>query len=351
MHSLQLVWQHVLQGGYLAVGTFFVLSGFVLGLSYASTEWNARSFVGYCAARYARVYPVYALSLLVLVPIIAADLQSANRPPEENAVLVANYGFVLQGWFGNPPVNWNTPAWSLSCELFFYLCFPLAALLIRNASWRRLLVICAVTLALPNLLTIWRVPQAWKPIYHFGDFLIGIAAARCYAVSLSRRWTGRGYWLYLPASVALFCLVGFPKIVPAWLNTNSAIRPFNALLLTGLALGGGLPVRALSTSAAAFLGRASYSMYILHIPVLWWFKRYFTGVWSNNVTALIYVTGVIAVSGVVSERVEEPANRKIRKWVTAWLSPLRPERAAPAADQAGALEPVSPQPEPATAYK
>ncbi len=322
MHSLPLIWQNVLHGGYLAVGTFFVLSGFVLGQSYAESAWDRRSLLKYCAARCARVYPVYALSLLVMLPIIAADLQIPERTGDElseKAALLANYGFVLQGWFHNLPVHWNTPAWSLSCEFFFYLCFPAAALLLRGAGLVRLSLLTLVALAIPNLLAAAHVPAALKPIYHTGDFLIGIVAARVFNDVLRSRWHGWGYWLYLPAAICGFILVAFPEIVPRNITLNSALRPFNALLLTGLALGGGFPVRWLSTQVAGFLGRASYSMYILHIPVLWWFKRYFTGVWTPNTTALIYITGVIAISGLVCERVEEPANKRIRDWVSAKL--------------------------------
>src|SRR5437899_12471554 len=53
-------------------------------------------------------------------------------------------------------------------------------------------------------------------------------------------------------------------------------------------------------------------MYILHIPLLWWYKRF----WLNpqTVSALIYLVGVVLISGVVFQLVEEPANRRIRRW-------------------------------------
>lgn len=324
MQSLPMLWQNVVHGGYLAVGTFFVLSGFVLGQSYSAASWDSRSLLRYCAARYARVYPVYALSLLVMLPIIAAELQMPERTGVEltgKAALVANYGLVLQGWFQNLPVHWNTPAWSLSCEFFFYLCFPAAAFLLRGAGWLRLGALTLLALVLPNLLNAAHVPSALKPLYHVGDFLIGIAAARFFNEVLRERWTGLGYWLYIPAAVCGFVIVSMPALIPHNITLNTALRPFNALLLIGLALGGGFPVSALSTQAAGFLGRSSYSMYILHIPILWWFKRFFTGVWTPNTTALIYITGVIAVSGWVCERVEEPANKRIRNWVSARLRP------------------------------
>jgi len=93
----------LIRGGYLAVTTFFVLSGFVLSRSYQSTEWSARNLVHYGAGRLARVYPVYLLSLAVIAPFIVADRARATTP------LLAAHGLLLQGWLGTIPVNWNTP--------------------------------------------------------------------------------------------------------------------------------------------------------------------------------------------------------------------------------------------------
>ena len=134
-------------GGYWAVATFFVLSGFVLARTYAASRWDRSSLLRYGIARWARVYPVYFLSLLVLAPIIFNDLVlfPQGRPPGLRLSLLLNYGLVLQGWTGHMPVQWNTPAWSLSCEMFFYLSFPLLAVPIGRASWRMMATSVAVS--------------------------------------------------------------------------------------------------------------------------------------------------------------------------------------------------------------
>lgn len=309
----------LIHSGYIAVGTFFVLSGFVLARSYGATEWNRRNLLRYSVARWARVYPVYLLSLVILAPIIYSEL-SSGRPAitDERASLLVNYGFVLQGWTGTLPVHWNTPAWSLSCEMFFYICFPLAVCVLRGVAWHRVLIPAGIALALPTVLAGFHVPIDWKPIIHLGDFLIGIAAAGAYA-ALEHRDSplmGRGYWLYAPAALLGIAIIAFPILVPGPMFVSSALRPLNAMLITGLALGGGFPARALSTPAVTFLGQASYSMYILHIPLLWWFKRtwvYQASVMPQFAAALIYVGGVVTVSGLVFRHFEEPANRRIRR--------------------------------------
>jgi peptidoglycan/LPS O-acetylase OafA/YrhL len=309
------VLQSIVHGGFLAVSTFFVLSGFVLARSYARTEWNSRRFVEYAAARYARVYPVYLVSLLVLAPIMYEYLRAPERGDDRVGIL-AHYGFVLQGWAGAPAVEWNTPAWSLSCELFFYACFPLLIVAFRNTSGQCL---GAAALILPAVLPWIGVPAAWKPVLHLSDFAIGVAASGMYDALRVRGWLARrGYWLYAPAAAGLLLFTGYRATAFA-----PAVPIMNAALLIGLAIGGGVPARALSTRAALLLGRASYSMYILHIPLLWWFKRtwfYTSGKLSHPIAAVLYIGCVVLISGAVWRSVEEPANRRIRAWVTARLA-------------------------------
>jgi peptidoglycan/LPS O-acetylase OafA/YrhL len=88
----------------------------------------------------------------------------------------------------------------------------------------------------------------------------------------------------------------------------------NALLLIGLALGGGAAARGLSTPPLVLLGKASYAMYILHVPMLWWYLR-----WSKTFSAPIYFLAVIGISALVYQFLEEPANRYLRSRVQAAL--------------------------------
>ncbi len=319
MHTLPPAARALVRGGYLAVGTFFVLSGFVLARSYSATSWNRRSLIHYGIGRIARVYPAYLLSLLIVLPFIW-DWLFANTSPADKATQIVNYGFVLQGWMPKLSVFWNTPAWSLSCELFFYLCFPLAITFLDVRTWPRVLLTIGACLTLPALLIAIGIPQPWKPIHHMADFLLGIAVAGAYDWVAKTGILRRGFWLYSPAALLGGLFIAFPALVERWMTLNGALRPLNAVLLLGLALGGGFPARALSTRIARFLGNASYSMYILHIPLLWWFKRCYlhqAGVLSPASEALVYLAGVILISSLSCKFVEEPANRRIRQWAKA----------------------------------
>jgi peptidoglycan/LPS O-acetylase OafA/YrhL len=310
--------QSLIHGGYLAVQTFFILSGFVLARSYARASWGAPDLVKYAAARLARIYPVYLLSLLIVSPFIFNVMIRPGRSGSEKAGLLLNYGFVLQGWTGGVNVGWNTPAWSLSCEFFFYLLFPLLLLWLRSA--RRLTIAAVLTAAMvtPVLLAHANVPWTWKPIHHLSDFAAGIAAARLFEF-LESGMARRGYWLYVPALIAGTLVIVYPQIMNGtYGDINTGLRPLNVAALVGLALGGGTMTRVLSTKAAEYLGKASYSMYILHVPVLWWYGHWAVhgSLHMSRITAAgVYFVLVILVSAISFELVEIPANRWIRSWL------------------------------------
>jgi peptidoglycan/LPS O-acetylase OafA/YrhL len=257
----------------------------------------------YAPGRVARVYPVYLLSLVVVAPFILED-----RTPGKAGYLAAHL-LLVQAWLGAIPVNWNTPAWSLSCEMFFYAIFPCAALMIsRRAGWRKILLTAVLACCLTRMMWAVGISDNIKPLVHLADFLMGIAAACAYGLLERGRRPPRGWWLYLPGFAGAALVIAYPGVLPGFIDVNSALRPFNALLLIGLAFGGGIVARFLSTAPIVYLGKSSYAMYILHVPILWWCLRR-----SMEFPPLAYIEIVIAISAAVYGLFEEPANRRLRR--------------------------------------
>ena len=320
--SLPALLRTFLEQGHVAVRTFFVLSGFVLARSYASCRWSRRDLLSYGVARFARIYPVYLVSLLVISFFIVEFLISPGISGRAKFDAITVYGFVLQGWMPDAGAGWNTPAWSLSCEFLFYLCLPILLLWLgENRRWK-LVGLVTAALFLPIVLRRAGMPMNWKPVLHVGDFLVGIAAARIYqGIQESRkRWTGSGYWLYVPAMMAGIGVVVFPAMLRDVTDLGTALRPLNGMLVLGLALGGGGIERFLSTASSQYLGQASYSLYILHVPLLWWFGSRGPLVFGNLGAGAVYIAGIVAISAASFEWIEKPANRTIRDWARRnWL--------------------------------
>jgi len=302
--------QPIARAGYLAVPLFFALSGFVLARNYSSTFWRPRNFWKYLVGRFARVYPVYLLSLLIVVPFI---VKAADQP---KGWLVAMHLTLTQGWFvGHYTAGWNTPAWTLSCEMFFYLVFPLLIVPMRNWGWMRIIGVALTVCVLPQAMWACGIPDLLKPIIHLADFLMGMAAARAFELLTERRPSGT--WLYRIGLLGSGALIAYARYLPKSIPLNSLLRPMNALVLLGLGLGGGWIARALSTRPIVYLGKASFGMYILHIPILWW-----TVTWSEVFSKYFYIPAVITVSCIVYAIFEEPANRSIRSMIGKRTAPL-----------------------------
>ncbi len=305
-----------LQHAYVSLGTFFALSGFLLTKGYLGRCWTRRETGRYFVARFARIYPLYAFSLIVVAPIIAGQLSSGDFGSFWNRIrILLSYVLLLQGWL-KLPVDWNTPAWSLSCEIFFYSLFPILLFLVRKKSWRSTMLITVLAFAVTVLVHESGLPREWKAFSYLGDFLIGIAAATIYdrMVALRPDFQGRGDLLSIPALAGGVLLVAYGHDLHPWLLFDESIRLANGALVVGLALGGGTLARLLSTRAFMMGGKASYAIYILHVPILWWFKRFpMIGAVPPLLAGIAYVLLAVSAAMVVSRLVEYPANRAVRE--------------------------------------
>ena len=294
--------QAIMRGGYLAVPTFFMLSGVVLARTYSAISWNRQTLWKYAAGRFARVYPVYLLSLLIVAPFI---VKAQDQP---KGWLVAMHLTLMQGWWvSHYTAGWNTPAWSLSCEMFFYLVFPVLVIGWKDLRWKATLAAAVLACALTKLMWAAGISDQLKPVIHLADFLMGIAVAKALElITEHSRWP-TGKWLYGTGILGSALLIGYAQYLPDSLPLTILLRPMNALLLLGFALGGGWLARFLSTRPLVYLGKASYGMYILHIPILWWAVS-----WPGNLVRNYYVAFVIALSCIVFAVLEEPMNRYLR---------------------------------------
>ncbi|HWD42027.1 MAG TPA: acyltransferase, partial [Fimbriimonas sp.] len=128
------------KGGQLPLMTFFVLSGFVIGLRHVH---RSESFGSYARSRFMRIYPVYLFSLFAAVAVVMLAQQTAvpaNAPAfwRDQVLKIQSDGgirtflgnvFMLQGpkWFPNEgcfaPYGGTSPLWSLSFEWWFYMAF------------------------------------------------------------------------------------------------------------------------------------------------------------------------------------------------------------------------------------
>lgn len=332
---LHALWQRFCGHGFIAVGFFFTLSGFILACNYPRERLtDTRAFY---RARFARVYPVYALGLVLALPFLL--VHTVRDRSYGHALIECGLAFsLLQAWF---PRYWNAvniPGWSLSVEAFFYAVYPwlVRPLLRFSRSGRRaafaLLALYALALLGPTLGTF--LSQSGMPLSdvsvsanllrYFPPFALPEFAAGMVLGEVHRRGflpdhTRRLLW---PALLLLILVLG-SDVIPYMLLHNGALLPLFGVIILACSRDGATP-RVLSRPFLRELGEASYSLYVLHLLLFIYVKIVIerSGLDPSAPWVFpVYAAFALFVSMVSYRGLEQPA----RRWLNArWASsPLR----------------------------
>lgn len=264
-------WLGWLMYGRLAVVFFLVLSGFSLAISPARKGWRLGGVKGFLRRRAWRILPPYwaalALSLMVAWFVVPA---SHFGPPTGKSIVV--FGLVVQDVFTAPTPN--GAFWSIGVEAELYLVFPLLLLIRRRLG--AVALVAGVTLlavargllatnATPVEGVNWLAPNL-APVFVAG--LVG--AGVIVAPEKIRRlpW----HWLAGLAALPVLALVvskGSVWTVDHYFWVDLAVVPAMTMLLAAVATGRPAALmRLLATRPIRSLGNFSYSLYLIHLPIV-----------------------------------------------------------------------------------
>ncbi|MCZ7419925.1 acyltransferase [Verrucosispora sp. WMMA2121] len=309
--------------GLSGVQFFFILSGFVLVWSMRPGASRRR----FWRRRFAKIYPNHLVlwALAMLAMLWFAD--------PINPVAALENLFLVQAWDPRPGhfYSVNNVSWSLSCELFFYLCLPLVLPAVRRARpW----LLWAVVIAVPLLiLALWPgqalVPEADRwwfaqvfPLVRSLEFWMGVAAAE---LMLRGRW--RGPRLPLASLIFVLTWVAASQWIPAefWTALLSAAY----VLVIAAAADADVHGRRspLRSRPMVWLGEVSFAFYLVHVFVIMTILRV-TGDWGTGlpgwwgpVAVIGFLLLTLGLAALLQRYVEQPMMRL--------LAPSRPPRPGP----------------------
>ncbi len=292
--------------GYAGVEFFFVLSGFIMVLVHARDFGRPAQAPVFLRKRIVRIYPIY---WIVLAALIAIYFAAPGRGPEHaRDPLAILASFLLFPTTEGPIMQ---VAWTLQHEMLFYiiftsLLFHLRAGMVIFGIW---MVACFVAIPTYDDLP-YPLSFLLKP--HNILFLFGILSALVYK-KLSRDQAvaalvlGVGGFLGLGLWETLGGLAVSHNVLPLGYGL------FSALAVIGLAQGGLAMPRWLT-----FLGDASYSIYLVHLPVMniaaVFLKRAGVHEILPPLAMLALITVIISIAGsLVHVYVEKPVMAALRR--------------------------------------
>ncbi len=309
----------VFQKGYLAVDFFFLLSGFVIWLSYSERlrAGGLAEIPAFLKRRIARIWPLHLFMLgfavLMALAMLATGRHSDAFPFFELPLHVA----LLQNWGFAHALSWNDPAWSISCELAAYLLFPPLALAI---DWRRV-PSAAIVAAIGALLLLLHIVFARQGLWQLGQEISQMGLIRCVlefaagtaVCALWLRW--RAAWRLPAAMSALIALALLGGWIAGLVPETLAVPMGFATLLLALALTAGRRGNPLEIALLHYLGEISYATYLSHY-LLWYAFKLALVSDAHAVgwpLVALYLAIVLATSMALYHLVERPAQRWINR--------------------------------------
>jgi peptidoglycan/LPS O-acetylase OafA/YrhL len=259
----------VLFGG-SGVILFFVISAFCLCLTMPGRDVSATDLADFYTKRFFRIAPLFyaVVALTCLRNFLVRDIV----PPGADILANATFTFNL---FPGMQDSLVFAGWTIGVEMLFYLVFPALFVALRGMP-AKLGALILTGLAFPLLMSGLGHASAMTEfdrdryalltvVRYLPTFILGMIAFHLVGSLQARRATGAiGAGCLAAGAVVFAAAVGgvLPKPHLSPVIWESAAF---ALMVVGLAL---RPVRFVVNRATRFLGRISYSVYLLHGPVI-----------------------------------------------------------------------------------
>lgn len=314
-----------LEGGFIGVDVFFVISGFLI-TQIIETQIDHRKFSlrAFYVRRIRRLIPAmlvtvlttFIFSLIILAP---ADFVGFAKSSIGAAFSVSNFVFFDEAgyWDGASELKPLLHTWSLGVEEQFYLIWPALLLLThrfvsRERKWLIYLGLTILGIGFSEL-GLRRNPSAAFFLTPFRIFEFSIGALIAH-LSFSDIWQRLGQYTIVRDGMHLVGLILI--LISVLLFRGTTLFPgFNAMVpCAGAALillsgageqgQGKLGTLLLANPLSRWLGQISYSVYLVHWPIVA-FYRYETHAEPNLFAQIVMGTLTIILAALLHYQVEK----------------------------------------------
>ena len=315
--TLKLAWhlRFLFEQGTSAVMVFFVLSGFVLALSMRQKHDSYWTFV---LKRAFRIYPPFATAILfsaalyVLVqprtiPALGYWFNGLSWSHYPDAETIAGH----LGMIGTPRYQGlDNVMWTLVHEMRIAVVFPLIAWSTRRWLWPSLLLSLAVSVT--GLVLSDHLPADFvncaMTVQVANAFFVGAALAQHAAPVkdwLERRAPALRLFLWLFAFILL--------VVGSRLSNGVFAVELGAIVVVTLSFCDPPAVRLLEHALPIYLGRISYSLYLVHLPILLALVHLFYGKCALPLLAAAGLLVSLVAADLMNRLVERPFQKLGRR--------------------------------------
>ncbi len=253
----------------LAVDFFFVLSGFVIALNYQNIVFTLKTAISFIKKRFLRLYPLHFIMLLIylMLELLKYYFEKetgliSNEPSfsKSNFSSFISNLFLLQGLVDSE-LSYNEVSWSISFEFYTYILFAFIIFFIRNKIIYFSLIVLITILSLIFVYKLGLMDESNRLGYLrcSYSFFLGTLA---YNINNKIKDINLSI-LEIPIfliTIYLFCYIP---------NTTFMPFMFALLILTLNQTNKGYIKRLLNNKFLIYIGKISYSIYMIHYLVIW----------------------------------------------------------------------------------
>lgn len=315
----------ILTAGPEAVLIFFVLSGLVVALPAFRKGFR---WLKYYPSRVLRLYIpsvaalMFAALLIIFIPRHASAVTPGMWTSTTNARSVPLLTFLADTSLMKVGNGVDNVLWSLRWEVFFSLLLPLFVFLAVKVRrfWVIAIGLCIIVSGTGD--TTHVDPRLYLPVFFIGTLM----ALHLGEIQEWSRQRGRTFWISTLV-VSLFFLIASHIFLFAIPSASVGGHILNALVGAGAAgsilCAIGFPAirNTLRRRVPQFLGRISFSLYLVHVPIIATLA-YFLGEQMWWLVALIGIPLSVGVAVLFFRFVEGPSQR-LARFVGGKLAALR----------------------------